>query len=66
MIALQVDRRDLQLQRNRQRLPVLLVNPDRPLQESLRDIRPAATCVVCGLVDPRMKIEIEVTARKAR
>jgi enamine deaminase RidA (YjgF/YER057c/UK114 family) len=27
-------------------------------------IRPAATAVVCGLVDPRMKIEIEVTARK--
>jgi enamine deaminase RidA (YjgF/YER057c/UK114 family) len=28
------------------------------------DIRPAATAVFCGLVDPRMKIEIEVTARK--
>ena len=27
------------------------------------DIRPAATCVICGLVDPRMKVEIEVTAR---
>ncbi len=27
--------------------------------------RPAATAVVCGLVDARMKIEIEVTARKA-
>jgi enamine deaminase RidA (YjgF/YER057c/UK114 family) len=26
--------------------------------------RPAATAVVCGLVDERMKIEIEVTARK--
>jgi enamine deaminase RidA (YjgF/YER057c/UK114 family)/GNAT superfamily N-acetyltransferase len=26
-------------------------------------IRPAATCVVCGLVDPRMRIEIEVAAR---
>ncbi len=26
------------------------------------DIRPAATCVVCGLVKPEMKIEIEVTA----
>jgi len=25
--------------------------------------RPAATAIVCGLVDPRMKIEIEVTAR---
>jgi len=27
-------------------------------------IRPAATALVCGLVDPRMKIEIEVTARR--
>lgn len=26
------------------------------------DIRPAATCVVCGLIKPEMKIEIEVTA----
>ena len=25
--------------------------------------QPAATAIVCGLVDPRMKIEIEVTAR---
>jgi enamine deaminase RidA (YjgF/YER057c/UK114 family) len=27
------------------------------------DIRPAATMVVCGLVSPEMKLEIEVTAR---
>lgn len=27
--------------------------------------RPAATAVVCGLVDVRMQIEIEVTARKS-
>lgn len=26
--------------------------------------RPAATAVICGLVDERMKIEVEVTARK--
>lgn len=26
------------------------------------DIRPAATCIICGLVRPEMKIEIEVTA----
>ena len=26
--------------------------------------RPAATALICGLVDPRMKIEIEVTARR--
>ena len=28
------------------------------------DIRPAATAIVAGLVDPRMKVEIEVTAKK--
>jgi len=27
-------------------------------------IRPAATAIICGLLDPRMKIEIEVTARR--
>ena len=30
------------------------------------DIRPASTALVCDLVDPRMKIEIEVTARKQK
>ncbi|MBV9512079.1 MAG: RidA family protein [Caulobacteraceae bacterium] len=34
--------------------------------EALGEIRPAATCVVCGLVDPRMKIEIEADARIPR
>ena len=29
-----------------------------------RDIRPANTTVVCTLCDPRMKVEIEVTARR--
>ena len=33
------------------------------LGDALRDIRPAATVIFCGLADPRMKIEIEVTAR---
>ena len=28
------------------------------------EIRPAATCVVAGLIKPEMKIEIEVTAFK--
>jgi len=28
------------------------------------DIRPAATCIVCSLIRPEMKIEIEVTALK--
>jgi len=28
------------------------------------EIRPAATAIVCGLIDPAMKIEIEVTARR--
>jgi enamine deaminase RidA (YjgF/YER057c/UK114 family) len=30
--------------------------------EILRDIRPAATALVCDLIDPRMRIEVEVTA----
>jgi enamine deaminase RidA (YjgF/YER057c/UK114 family) len=29
-----------------------------------RIARPAATAIVCGLIDARMKIEIEVTARR--
>ena len=33
------------------------------LAETFGEIRPAATCIVSGLIDPRMKIEIEVTAR---
>ena len=28
------------------------------------EIRPAATCLVCGLIRPEMKIEIEVTAKR--
>ena len=31
--------------------------------EFLGEVRPAATAIVCGLVDPRMKIEVEATAR---
>ncbi len=46
--------------------------PDRadfePCWPSLRrcfgDARPAATMLVCGLLDPRVRIEIEVTARR--
>ena len=34
------------------------------LGEVFGTIRPAATALFCGLVDPRMKIEIEVTARR--
>lgn len=30
-----------------------------------KDIRPAATMIICDLIDPAMKIEIEVTAMKA-
>jgi enamine deaminase RidA (YjgF/YER057c/UK114 family) len=29
------------------------------------EVRPAATMLVCGLADPRMKIEIEVYARRS-
>jgi len=34
------------------------------LGEAFGRVRPAATALVCGLIDPRMKIEIEVTARR--
>ena len=34
------------------------------LRRYLGDVRPAATMLSAGLADPRMKIEIEVTARK--
>jgi enamine deaminase RidA (YjgF/YER057c/UK114 family) len=34
------------------------------LGEVFGTIRPAATALICGLVDQRMKIEIEVTARR--
>ncbi len=34
------------------------------LGEIFGDIRPAATAVIAGLIDPRMKVEIEVTARR--
>ena len=30
----------------------------------LGDIRPASTAMIAALIDPRMKIEIEVTAKK--
>lgn len=29
------------------------------------DIRPASTAIICGLVDAKMKIEIEVTAKRS-
>ena len=35
------------------------------LRKYFGEVRPAATMIVAGLADPRMKIEIEVTARKA-
>jgi enamine deaminase RidA (YjgF/YER057c/UK114 family) len=34
------------------------------LQRAFGDVRPAATMMQCGLSDPRMRIEIEVTARR--
>ena len=34
------------------------------LGEYFGEIRPAATAMIAGLVDPRMRIEIEVTARR--
>jgi len=35
------------------------------LREAFGDVRPAATMLQCGLADPRMRIEIEVTARRS-
>jgi len=35
------------------------------LKEYFGAVRPAATMIQAGLSDPRMKIEIEVTARRA-
>ena len=32
------------------------------LGERFGDIRPAASCIVCGLVKPEMKFEVEMTA----
>ncbi|MDH6139850.1 MULTISPECIES: RidA family protein [Kitasatospora] len=34
------------------------------LREAFGEVKPAATMMVCGLADPRMKIEIEVYARR--
>jgi enamine deaminase RidA (YjgF/YER057c/UK114 family) len=34
------------------------------LRRHFGEVRPAATMLVCGLADPRMKIEIEVEARR--
>lgn len=34
------------------------------LRRYLGEARPAATMIAAGLIDPRVKIEIEVTARK--
>jgi enamine deaminase RidA (YjgF/YER057c/UK114 family) len=34
------------------------------LREAVGKARPAATMIAAGLSDPRMKIEIEVTARR--
>lgn len=34
------------------------------MRKYLGEVRPAATMIVAGLADPRMKIEIEVTGKK--
>ena len=34
------------------------------LRRHLGDVRPAATMIAAGLADPRMRIEVEVTARR--
>jgi enamine deaminase RidA (YjgF/YER057c/UK114 family) len=35
------------------------------LREHFGEVRPAATMLMCGLADPRMKIEIEVDAHRS-
>jgi enamine deaminase RidA (YjgF/YER057c/UK114 family) len=35
------------------------------LRKYFGDVRPAATMIAAGLADPRMRIEIEVTARRS-
>ena len=35
------------------------------LREAFAESRPAATMVECGLIDPRMLIEIEITAHRS-
>lgn len=35
------------------------------LRRCFGDVRPAATMLVCGRADPRMKIEIEVYAQRS-
>jgi enamine deaminase RidA (YjgF/YER057c/UK114 family) len=35
------------------------------LKRRFGDVRPAATMFVAGLIEPRIKVEIEVTARRA-
>ncbi|QMU77676.1 RidA family protein [Streptacidiphilus sp. PB12-B1b] len=36
------------------------------LRRCFGEVRPAATMMVCGLADPRMRIEIEVDARRGQ
>ena len=51
---------------------VLYIVPDRAdyercwpvFRRHFEDVRPAATMISCDLADPRMRIEIEVTARR--
>jgi enamine deaminase RidA (YjgF/YER057c/UK114 family) len=35
------------------------------LRRAFGEVRPAATMLMCGLADPRMKIEIEAYARRS-
>lgn len=44
--------------------PALVAEIAPVLGEALKEVRPAATMVVAGLIRPEMKVEIEVTAFK--
>ena len=69
-----VDRRRIELvEAGVSPAPIHYLLPDRAdfepcwpvLRRAFGSARPAATMQVCGLSDPRMRIEIEVTARRA-
>ncbi len=42
--------------------PSRQANPETGLVSAVQEVRPAAMMISAGLADPRMKIEIEVTA----
>ena len=48
---------------SRTALKALILRDLVVLRKHFGDVKPAATMISAGLIDPRMRIEIEVTAR---